>query len=231
LIVFIQATSPLLKTEEINKGIEMVLTKKFDSAVSVVRQKRFLWSENGIPSYDLLNRPRRQDWDGHFVENGAFYISRVKDILNSGCRVSGRIGLVECSEKSYYEIDEPNDWEIVESIANSQKNEKRPWGKFEVLLEGKNYKVKRITVLPGKRLSYQYHNHRSEVWTIVSGVCKVNLEGEEHCLNAGENIKIEVGQKHRAEALGSEPCVFIEVQTGDYLGEDDIIRIEDDFKR
>jgi CMP-N-acetylneuraminic acid synthetase/mannose-6-phosphate isomerase-like protein (cupin superfamily) len=231
LIVFIQATSPLLKTEELDKGIEMVLSGEFDSALSVVRQKRFLWTEDGQPSYDLLSRPRRQEWDGHLVENGAFYISRVKDILKSRCRVSGRISLVECSEESYYEIDEPSDWKIVEGLLLARENEERPWGAFEVLAAGEGYKVKRITVLPGKRLSYQYHNHRSEVWTVVSGVCQVTLEGNEIELKAGETIQIQIGEKHRAEAVGLEPCVFIEVQKGDYLGEDDIVRITDDFNR
>ena len=116
IIVFIQATSPLVKTEEIDEGINKVLSGQYDSSLSVVRQKRFIWNEDGTPTYDLLKRPRRQEWNGYLVENGAFYISRVKDILTSKCRVSGKIGLVECSEESYYEIDEPSDWMIIEKI-------------------------------------------------------------------------------------------------------------------
>ncbi len=115
IIVFIQATSPLLKTEEIDRGIEKLLNG-YDSAVSVVRQKRFLWSEDGVPGYDLNNRPRRQDHPGFLVENGAFYISRVKDILKSGCRISGKIAMVECSPESYIELDEPVDWLIAEML-------------------------------------------------------------------------------------------------------------------
>ena len=121
LIVFIQATSPLLKSEEIDKGIEMILSGDYDSVLSVVKQKRFIWNDDSTPTYDLSNRPRRQEWSGYLVENGAFYISRVKDILKSRCRISGRIGMVECSEESYYEIDEPSDWIIVENLLN--KNE------------------------------------------------------------------------------------------------------------
>jgi CMP-N-acetylneuraminic acid synthetase len=116
IIVFIQATSPLLKTEEIDKGIEMILSGDYDSVLSVVRQKRFVWNNDSTPTYDLNNRPRRQEWSGYLVENGAFYISRVSDILRSKCRISGRIGMVECSEESYYEIDEPSDWIIVENL-------------------------------------------------------------------------------------------------------------------
>lgn len=119
IIVFIQATSPLLTTEEIDEGIKKVLSG-YDSSLSVVKQKRFIWNEDGTPTYDLRNRPRRQDWEGYLVENGAFYISRVKDILESNCRVSGKIALVECSEYSYYEIDEESDFKIIESILYKQ---------------------------------------------------------------------------------------------------------------
>lgn len=116
IIVFIQATSPLLSPDEINDGLELILNQQYDSVLSVVRQKRFIWNYDGTPTYDLLNRPRRQDWNGILVENGAFYISRVKDILESQCRISGKIGMVECSEETYYEIDEPSDWLIVEEL-------------------------------------------------------------------------------------------------------------------
>lgn len=116
IVVFIQATSPLLKTKEIDRGIELILNKKYDSVLSVVRQKRFIWSEDSVPNYDIKNRPRRQDWNGYLVENGAFYINTVGNILASGCRLSDNIGMVECSENSYYEIDEISDWDIVEKI-------------------------------------------------------------------------------------------------------------------
>ena len=116
IIVFLQATSPLIKSSEINNGILQIIREERDSVVSVVRQKRFLWGEDGVPEYDLNNRPRRQDHKGILVENGAFYISRAKNILKSGCRVSGRIGLVECSPESYIELDEPTDWIIIETL-------------------------------------------------------------------------------------------------------------------
>lgn len=116
LIVFIQATSPLISADEIDSGIEKILNNECDSVVSVVRQKKFIWDKKGLPTYDLYKRPRRQDWNGYLVENGGFYISKVNDILKSGCRVSGKIKLVECSEETYYEIDNPLDWMIVENL-------------------------------------------------------------------------------------------------------------------
>ncbi len=108
----------------------------------------------------------------------------------------------------------------------------RPWGNFTILDEGENYKVKRLEVLPEKRLSYQRHSRRSEHWLVVRGVAKVTLNGDEILVNSGESIDIPVRSAHRVENPdASEMLVFIEVQTGDYFGEDDIERIEDDFGR
>lgn len=107
----------------------------------------------------------------------------------------------------------------------------RPWGKYYVLEETTFYKVKRIEVVTQKQLSYQYHKFRSEVWTIVSGQAKVILEGEEIMLALGDTITIPKGSKHRIMNIGQEILVFIEVQLGTYFGEDDIIRLEDDFNR
>ena len=109
--------------------------------------------------------------------------------------------------------------------------EERPWGKFEVLVDSDYCKVKRITVKPGGRLSYQYHYKRSEVWTVVSGTATMTLDDivTEH--NYGETILIPQGTKHRVENKGQDDLVFIEVQHGSYFGEDDIVRIEDDYDR
>ena len=107
----------------------------------------------------------------------------------------------------------------------------RPWGKYFVLEDEPNYKLKRIEVNPGHRLSYQYHHHRQEFWTIVEGEAVVVLDEVEHVLKYGESIFIPLGAKHRIENRGSELLVFVEVQTGTYYGEDDIVRIEDEFGR
>ena len=107
----------------------------------------------------------------------------------------------------------------------------RPWGKYFVLEDEPNYKLKRIEVNPGHRLSYQYHHHRQEFWTIVEGEAVVVLDEVEHILKYGESIFIPLGAKHRIENRGSKLLVFVEVQTGTYFGEDDIVRIEDDFGR
>ena len=107
----------------------------------------------------------------------------------------------------------------------------RPWGRYEVLQETRTYKVKSIHVNPGKRLSYQRHQKRSEHWFIVSGVATVVLDGESFIKQAGETVDVKIGQLHRIGNEGTQELVFIEIQTGTYFGEDDIERIEDDFNR
>lgn len=109
--------------------------------------------------------------------------------------------------------------------------DRRPWGSYEVLEEAPAFKVKRIEVLPGKRLSYQKHSQRAEHWFVVEGTAKVTLDGNEITVRTGESIDIPIGSAHRVENPGSEDLIFIEVQRGTYLGEDDIVRLEDDFGR
>lgn len=120
-IVLIQATSPLLAADDLNRGFEAFEEAGVDSILSVVRQKRFNWSvdEEGFahPSnYDVFKRPRRQEFDGYLVENGAFYITAKKDLMESKNRVSGNIKAVEMPEDTFFEIDEPSDWEIIEGL-------------------------------------------------------------------------------------------------------------------
>ncbi|HKG46268.1 MAG TPA: phosphomannose isomerase type II C-terminal cupin domain [Pyrinomonadaceae bacterium] len=109
--------------------------------------------------------------------------------------------------------------------------DRRPWGTYTVLEEDRGFKVKRIEVLPGKRLSYQKHSQRAEHWFVVEGTAKVTLDDEEIIVRAGEAIDIPIGAAHRVENPDDVNLVFIEVQRGSYLGEDDIVRLQDDFGR
>jgi len=113
----------------------------------------------------------------------------------------------------------------------SIESEERPWGRFYVLHDEPNYKLKRIEVDPGGRLSYQYHYKRSEAWTIVEGLASITLDGEKIDIKVGQTIIIPKGAKHRIENNTKKKVVFIEVQTGTYFGEDDIVRIQDDYNR
>lgn len=108
----------------------------------------------------------------------------------------------------------------------------RPWGHYKVLEEEKDsFKIKRITVNQGKRLSYQLHHHRSEHWIVVRGMAKVTVDGEEIFVRSGESIFFREGQKHRLENPGKIPLEIIEVQMGQYLEEDDIVRFDDEYGR
>jgi mannose-1-phosphate guanylyltransferase/mannose-1-phosphate guanylyltransferase/mannose-6-phosphate isomerase len=109
--------------------------------------------------------------------------------------------------------------------------EERPWGRFEVLLNTDNFKSKRLLLHPGKQLSYQRHQHRSENWTITRGEGTVTLNDVESIVKAGDHITIVAGTKHRLKNHANEPLEFIEVQTGTYFGEDDIERFSDDYGR
>lgn len=107
----------------------------------------------------------------------------------------------------------------------------RPWGTYTVLDEQGSYKIKRIEVLPGQRLSLQKHHHRSEHWIVVSGTAKVTCGDAEHVVNINESTFIPIGMSHRLENPGVIPLTIIEVQSGEYLGEDDIVRFQDDYQR
>jgi len=116
-------------------------------------------------------------------------------------------------------------------MKNSLYMEKRPWGSFHVLHEENTFKIKKITVDPKSRLSYQYHDKRSELWYVLSGKGIVTINDEKIKVNEGTTIKINKRDKHRVENNGSENLIFIEIQTGSYFGEDDIVRLEDDYNR
>jgi mannose-6-phosphate isomerase len=109
--------------------------------------------------------------------------------------------------------------------------DQRPWGNYQVLADEPDHKVKRIVVYPGKRLSLQRHQQRAEHWYVIAGRGLVTRDRETISLNAGEAVDIPRGTRHRIENPGPLEVVFIEVQTGDYFGEDDIERFEDDYGR
>jgi len=125
-MVLIQATSPLLGPDDLTRGIDKYRTPEIDSVLSVVRQKRFIWDEpkdgSAFPvNYDFKKRPRRQEFCGYLVENGAFYIMDRKDLIKSKCRLSGRVGLCEMDESTYIELDEPSDWLAIEKILEDRR--------------------------------------------------------------------------------------------------------------
>ena len=108
----------------------------------------------------------------------------------------------------------------------------RPWGHYEILLDADYCKVKRIYVKPNQRLSYQYHHKRKEAWTVVSGIARITIDGATKNYHAGQTVLIPLGAKHRmANPENDQDMILVEVQTGTYIGEDDIVRVEDDYDR
>lgn len=120
-VVFMQATSPLTQTSDINGALEKFLNSDKKSLISAIKRHQFLWDTKGTPmNYDPNNRPRRQEWDGYYIENGAFYISSRKEILKTGCRITTPVDFWEMSVQNIFEIDEPTDIDIVEKLFPSK---------------------------------------------------------------------------------------------------------------
>lgn len=121
VLVTIQATSPLLKSWHLNDALCKFEREDFDSMLSAVRTERFFWREDGTPiNYDPSSRPRRQEFAGSLMENGAFYITKRRILAKIGCRLGGRIGIYEMPEETAVEIDEPKDWEVMSKVLASR---------------------------------------------------------------------------------------------------------------
>lgn len=138
-IVLIQATSPLLSANDLNRGFEVLCEDGTDSVLSAVKQKRFIWNVNEDETatainYDIYNRPRRQNFEGYYVENGAFYITSRKLLIQSQNRVSGKIRIAEMNVNSFDEIDEPSDFARIEKIMSEQIKNKNDFSKIKMVL-------------------------------------------------------------------------------------------------
>jgi mannose-6-phosphate isomerase-like protein (cupin superfamily) len=152
-------------------------------------------------------------------------VGKIRSISRRMCRESVQKRFSrDCMVEEYIKIYE----RILEM---SKREDHRPWGYYQVLLDQLDHKVKEIVVYPGKRLSLQQHKHRSEHWTIISGSAVVTLNDHDVLLTAGQSVDIPAKARHRVYNPGTERLVFIEIQTGSYFGENDIERFEDDFGR
>jgi len=214
----------------------------------VVIPSDFGWSDVG--SFQSLHTILDQDKDKNAVKmdnKDNFYNINSKNVLVVGDKrkitaidlkdiviVDTDDALLVASSKSTEKVKE-----IVEELKAKNEPEAfvhtkvyRPWGYYKTLEEGDNYKVKQLYIRPGKRISLQYHYHRSENWTVVNGIAEVIKGDDTITLKPSESIYIPATIHHRLYNPSKvKPLTVIEVQTGEYLGEDDIIRIEDDYKR
>ena len=201
------------------------------------------WSDIG--SCESLWENSKKDKDGNYIDGRVINHSSKDSFLSSNSRLLVGIGLKNIitiatedavlvvekdkSEKVKNAIDILKEKKVAQ-VENSQ-NDYRPWGFFEILSKGKNFLVKKIVVYPKKRLSLQKHEFRSEHWVVVEGQARVILDNEIFNLSKNESTYVNTGVVHRLENTEDQNLTIIEVQTGSYLGEDHIIRIEVDFKR
>lgn len=162
------------------------------------------------------------------VDEAVAALNRIPEIDRIDCRkvVEERFSVDRMVDK-YVDVYR----QILQNPRPDARKASPPWGKWEVLLDDPNYKVKRITVLPEKRLSYQKHFKRKEHWMIVEGKAVVTLDDREINLQKGETVDIPQGAAHRIANRENEQMAFIEIQQGEYFGEDDIVRLEDDYGR
>jgi mannose-1-phosphate guanylyltransferase / mannose-6-phosphate isomerase len=204
---------------------------------------RFRWSDIG--SWDALWDHARKDEHGNEVAGDV----RLHDVENCYIRSTHRL-VVGIGLEDTVVIETPDALlvarrgetqrvrEAVEELRQNGRSEHRthrtvhrPWGHYEDVDSGDRFRVKRITVAPGEKLSLQWHHHRAEHWVVVSGTARVTRGEQVQLLTENQSIFINVGELHRLENPGKVPLQIIEVQTGTYLGEDDIVRVEDVYQR
>ncbi len=201
------------------------------------------WSDIG--SWDAVHEVSKKDADNNLISGNAVAIDCKNSLIHSNHRLVTAVGvddicLVETPDAilltSMGETQRVR--EIVSKLDKTDAQEhilhltvKRPWGTYTILEEQGRFKTKKIVVYPGAKLSLQRHKHRSEHWTVVEGVAKVQVGEKIQKLVANESTYIPIGAVHRLENTGKVDLVIVETQVGEYLGEDDIERLEDDFKR
>ena len=203
----------------------------------------FSWSDIG--SWNAVSGLVRPDAAGNSVVGEAVLVDAENTFIRTDGRMVAAVGtrnLIIVDTPDALLVADRDRTQDVKKVVEQLKLQKhdtyklhrtvaRPWGTYTVLEEGDRFKIKRIVVKPGGILSLQMHHHRSEHWVVVSGIAKVVRDEESYFVNVNESTFIPAGRKHRVENPGMLELVMIEVQSGDYLGEDDIVRYEDNYGR
>jgi len=218
-----------------NLSVDYAVMEKSDK-IKVVESK-FKW--NDVGSFDsLIDEIDSKEAIEIESKNNFYYKDDDKKVIAS----IGVEDLIVIDTKDALLISKKGKTQKVKDIVNILKKENkkltklhtkvhRPWGTYENLIDDNGYKIKRIIVKPGKRLSLQKHLHRSEHWIVVSGTAEVEIGGKKELIRPNESTYIKIGEKHRLKNPGKIPVILIEAQVGEYTGEDDIERFHDDFKR
>ena len=186
------------------------------------------WSDVG--SFDALSHELDNDASNNFVfSHKHVSMIDVQDLIVIDTEDALLISQKGSSQKVKEIVGELKKANL--ELTTTHNTVHRPWGTYSVLEDKPGYKIKKIMVKPGKRLSLQKHFHRNEHWIVVSGTATVTVEDKTYIVRENESTYIKAGEIHRLENQGKIPIILIEAQVGSYTGEDDIVRIEDDFKR
>ncbi len=201
------------------------------------------WSDVG--SWTALEEVTEKDGQGNIITGNVINIGSTDSVIYADQRLVATIGLKDavvvdtpdatlvCTKERAQDVKKVVD-ELKKRNAEEHVTHRtvyRPWGNYTVLEEGDRYKIKRIVVNPGAKLSHQLHHHRSEHWVVVTGKAWVTNGDREYDVHPNESTYIPISAKHRLENRGRIPLQIIEVQNGEYLGEDDIVRLDDDYNR
>lgn len=199
------------------------------------------WSDLG--SFDSLDNELPKDTNGNTINEKNISLNSKNNLIINSDRIIATIdvddlnivdtkdALLICKKGSSQKVKQVVELLKDNDLIHSHVTTHRPWGTYTVLEDESGYKIKRIVVKPGKRLSLQKHYHRNEHWIVVSGTATVTIGERNFLLRENESTFIKRGEIHRLENEGKIPVVLIEAQVGSYTGEDDIVRIEDDFSR
>ena len=223
------------------KSIDYAVMEKTDRA-SVV-EGRFRWSDIG--SWDAIFDIAERDKSGNAIYGTVVTADSRNCVIHSTGRLTAVLGaddlVVVSTPDAVLVVPRARAQEVRELVAQLKKSQRReatdyrrghrPWGYYDSIDSGERFQVKRIVVTPGGTLSLQKHHHRAEHWVVVRGTAEVTIGTEIRAVHENESIYIPIGAVHRLANRGKIPLELIEVQTGSYLGEDDIIRIEDVYKR
>ncbi len=232
-------TSVFQKLKSIS--IDYAVMEKTDKAAMVPADIE--WSDVG--SWAALDEVLDKDASGNIISGNVIDLGSSNSVIYAEKRLVATIGLRDaivvdtpdatlvCGKENAQDVKK-----IVEELKKRKAEEhlfhrtvRRPWGSYTVLEEGERYKIKRLEINPGAKLSYQAHHHRSEHWVVVAGAARVTNNDRTYDVHPNESTYIPISAKHRLENPGLVPLQIIEIQSGEYLGEDDIVRFDDDYKR
>jgi mannose-1-phosphate guanylyltransferase/mannose-6-phosphate isomerase len=223
------------------KSIDYAVMERTDRAAVVAGD--FRWSDIG--SWDALFDIRPRDGEGNVLHGPVITLDAQDCIVHSDARLTTLVGVkdlvVVATPDAVLVVPRTRSQEVRELVAKLKASKRseatvhrrvhRPWGYYESIDAGDRFQVKRIVVVPGGILSLQKHRHRAEHWVVVRGTAEVTVNDSVRAVHENESIYIPIGSVHRLANQGRIPLELIEVQTGSYLGEDDIVRLEDVYRR